>query len=291
MIFRGSIPALITPFKDNQIDEKAFEKLIEFQIASGSSALLVSGTTGETPTLIRKENEHIIELCVQITNGRLPVIAGAGANSTHEALIFTDHVQKAGADAILSVVPYYNKPTQKGMIHHFSTQAEASDIPIILYDIPGRSVVQMTNETVAELAEHDKIVGLKDTTNDMCRSILLKNMIKKDFSLLSGEDPTTIPFLSAGGHGSISVTANIAPKLCAQIHAFWNQGAYEKAMELHEKLVPLHLAMFCSTSPGPVKYAASLLGICSAELRSPLVEIDHEHKEIIQKTMMDLELI
>ncbi len=291
-MFTASMPALITPFRDDKIDEKALENLIEFQIDQGSSALVISGTTGETPTLIRSENARIIELCVEITNKRVPVIAGAGANSTHEALIFTDHVSKAGADAILSVVPYYNKPTQKGMIHHFSQIAHATDLPIILYDIPGRSVVKMDDITIATLAEqHDNIIGLKDTTADMTRPIMLKKMINKEFCLLSGEDPTTVPFLSVGGHGSISVTANIAPKQCALVHEYWQNGEYEKAMALHEKLLPLHLAMFCSTSPGPVKYAASLLGICLQDMRSPMVEIDHIHKDIVKKAMRDLELI
>lgn len=290
-MFYGSMPALITPFNNDKIDEKALINLIEFQIKEGSSALVISGTTGETPTLVRKENERIIEICIEVTDGRVPVIAGAGANSTHEALIFTDHVQRAGADAILSVVPYYNKPTQKGLKHHFLTIADATDLPIILYDIPGRSVVQLANETIAELAEHKNIIGLKDTTCDMTRPITLASMINKDFCLLSGEDPTTLPFLAAGGHGSISVTANIAPKLCAEVHKFWQERNYDKAFELHKKLLPLHQAMFCSTSPGPVKYGASLLGICTQDLRSPLVEIDEEHKNIVKKCMQDLELI
>ncbi len=290
-MFYGSMPALITPFKDDKIDEKALTDLIEFQIKEGSTALVISGTTGETPTLVRKENERIIELCIEVTAGRVPVIAGAGANSTYEALVFTDHVQKAGADAILSVVPYYNKPTQKGLKHHFTTIANATDLPIILYDIPGRSVVQLENETIAALAQHKNIIGLKDTTNDMTRPITLDAMIKKDFCLLSGEDLTTLPFLAAGGHGSISVTANIAPRLCADVHKYWQQKEYDKAFELHKKLLPLHQAMFCSTSPGPVKYAAYLLGICTQDLRSPLVEIDDEHKNIVKKCMQKLELI
>lgn len=290
-MFSGSMPALITPFKDNKIDEKALTNLIEYQIKEGSTALVISGTTGETPTLVRKENERIIELCIAVTNGRLPVIAGAGANSTYEALVFTDHVQRAGADAILSVVPYYNKPTQKGLKHHFLTIADATDLPIILYDIPGRSVVQLENETIAELAQHKNIIGLKDTTCDMTRPIILADMIGEDFCLLSGEDPTMLPFLAVGGHGFISVTANVAPKLCAQVHQYWQEKQYDKAFEFHKKLLPLHQAMFCSTSPGPVKYAASLLGICQQDLRSPLVEIDDAHKKIVQQSMQDLKLI
>jgi 4-hydroxy-tetrahydrodipicolinate synthase len=277
-MFRGSFVALITPFKDGAFDEAAFRDLVEWQIAEGTQGLVPCGTTGESPTLSHEEHRRVTEVCIEVTNGRVPVIAGAGSNSTQESLDLAVHAKTAGADGALVVTPYYNKPTQDGMYQHFKAINDAVDIPIIIYNIPPRSVIDMSVATMARLAKLPNIVGVKDATSDLNRPILTEIEIGAGFCQLSGEDGTAIPFLAAGGHGCISVTANIAPKMCADMQNAWEAGDVAAAMELQTKLMPVHGALFCETSPGPVKYAAGLLGICADETRLPMTEIAETSK-------------
>ncbi len=291
MMIKGYSPALITPFKNGTIDEKAYGDLIEFQIKNGVSGLVPVGTTGESPTLSHDEHKRVVELCIEVAARRVPVIAGAGSNATQEAIEFSAHAKKAGADATLIVTPYYNKPTQEGLKAHYLAIANAVDIPLFIYNIPGRSVIDMSNETMAELAKHSNIIGVKDATSDVTRPTIMRNLVGNDFCQLSGEDGSILPFLAAGGHGCISVTANIAPRLCADLHEAWEKGDMAKALEIHQRLMPLHDAMFCTTSPGPVKYAAELLNICSSETRLPMVPIDDAAKAKVKKAMQDLGLI
>ncbi len=290
-MIKGYAPALITPFKNGKIDEKAYGDLIEFQIKNGVSALVPVGTTGESPTLSHEEHKQVVELCIEVAAGRVPVIAGAGSNATSEAIEFSEHAQKAGADATLIVTPYYNKPTQEGLKAHYLEIANSVDIPLFIYNIPGRSVIDMSHATMAELAKHPNIIGVKDATSDITRPTIMRNLAGNDFCQLSGEDGTILPFLAAGGHGCISVTANIAPRLCADLFEAWDKGDMAKALEIHQSLMPLHDAMFCTTSPGPVKYAAELLNICSSETRLPMVPIDDAAKAKVQKAMQALGLI
>lgn len=291
MMIKGYAPALITPFKNGKIDEKAYGDLIEFQIKNGVSALVPVGTTGESPTLSHEEHKQVVELCIEVAAGRVPVIAGAGSNATSEAIEFSEHAKKAGADATLIVTPYYNKPTQEGLKAHYLEIANSVDIPLFIYNIPGRSVIDMSHATMAELAKHPNIIGVKDATSDITRPTIMRNLAGNDFCQLSGEDGTILPFLAAGGHGCISVTANIAPRLCADLFEAWDKGDMAKALEIHQSLMPLHDAMFCTTSPGPVKYAAELLNICSSETRLPMVPIDDAAKAKVQKAMQALGLI
>ena len=285
-VFSGSCTALITPFKGGQIDTEAFCKLVEWQIESGTSALIPVGTTGESPTLSHEEHDIIVGLCIRQAAGRVPIIAGAGSNSTAEAIRLAKHAADAGADAVLIVSPYYNKPTQNGLYQHFSSVANAVHVPVIVYDIPGRSIVHVADETLVKLAsDHLNISGLKDATADVGRPTRLRNLLGVDFAQLSGEDATALPYLAAGGHGCISVTANIAPKLLSEMHKAWSAGDIAKAQSINERLMPLHDAMFCEASPGPVKYAAELLGICRAETRLPLCEIDSESKTCIESAL------
>ncbi len=290
-MIKGYAPALITPFKNGKIDEKAYGDLIEFQIKNGISALVPVGTTGESPTLSHEEHKQVVELCIEVAAGRVPVIAGAGSNATSEAIEFSEHAKKAGADATLIVTPYYNKPTQEGLKAHYLEIANSVDIPLFIYNIPGRSVIDMSHATMAELAKHPNIIGVKDATSDITRPTIMRNLAGNDFCQLSGEDGTILPFLAAGGHGCISVTANIAPRLCADLFEAWDKGDMAKALEIHQSLMPLHDAMFCTTSPGPVKYAAELLNICSSETRLPMVPIDDAAKAKVQKAMQALGLI
>ncbi len=290
-MFHGSIPALITPFRNGKVDETAFEKLIEFQIQNGSKGLVPVGTTGESPTVSYDEHKQIIELCVSIAKGRTPVIAGTGSNSTQEAIEFTEHAKKVGADAALVVSPYYNKPCQRGIKAHFLAIADAVDIPIFIYNIPSRSVIDITDETLAELSKHKNIAGIKDATGDLSRPAYLRTLAGPDFCLLSGEDPSTLPFRAAGGKGCISVVANVAPRLCADLHQAWDNKELDEALKIQQKLTKMSHAVFCTTSPGPVKYAAELLGICRAEVRLPVVQPSDEHKAFIRKTMQELKLI
>jgi 4-hydroxy-tetrahydrodipicolinate synthase len=268
---KGSIPALITPMKDGKIDEAAFRKLVNWQIAEGSHGLVPCGTTGESPTLSHEEHMRVVELCVEEARGRVPVIAGAGSNSTEEAIALTRHAKAVGADAVLSVTGYYNKPSQEGIYRHFAAIADAVDISILVYNIPARAIVEIGVETMARLAKLPSVVGVKDATANLMRPTRERAACGLDWRLLSGEDGTALGYMAHGGHGCISVTANVAPRLCAEFQNACLQGAFEKALQLHDRLMPVHDAMFCEPSPAPVKYAASLLGLCSDEVRLPLV--------------------
>lgn len=290
-LFRGSYVALVTPFSNGVVDEAAFRKLVNWQIDQGTNGLIPVGTTGESPTLSHDEHKQVVELCIDEAAGRVPVIAGAGSNATAEAVDFVRHASQAGADAVLVVTPYYNKPTQNGLMRHYEAVADASDVPVVIYDIPGRSVVSMDIDTMVALAEHDNITGVKDSSQDLSRPTMLANAIGSGFSLLSGEDGTALPFRAAGGHGCISVTANIAPRLLSDMHAAWDKGDIAEAMAINARLMPLHSAMFCETSPGPVKYAASLLGMGSADMRLPMTSISDASKQTIKQVMQQLELI
>lgn len=270
-LFRGVFTALITPFRNGRIDAPAFKEFIDWQIAEGVHGLVPAGTTGESPTLTPEEHCEVISLCVEAAAGRVPVMAGTGANNTAEAVAFTHHAKEAGADAALIVTPYYNKPTPAGLIAHFSAIHEAVDIPIFIYNIPGRSVIDMADGVLAELAKLPRIIGVKDATGDLSRVATLRTAAGEDFIQLSGEDMTAVGFNAMGGQGCISVTANIAPALCARLQEATLAGDYARALALQDELTSLHRAMFLETSPGPVKYAASLLGKCSAEIRLPLV--------------------
>lgn len=292
-MFEGSITALLTPMRtDTQrsIDDAALQKFVAWQIDQGSQALVPCGTTGESPTLSHAEHNRVVELCVEAAAGKVPIIAGAGSNSTQEAIELARHAKTAGADAALVVTPYYNKPTQAGLVAHFEAIAQSVEIPLIVYNIPGRSVVDMTPETMGLLARLPTVVGVKDATGDPVRVSLTRATCGNNFVQLSGEDASTLPFLSLGGHGCISVTSNIAPKLCAQMHAAWSQGDLAKALTIHDRLMPLHQALFAETSPGPAKYAASLLGICQDSARLPLVPIATEHQQAVRNALEALEL-
>lgn len=272
-MFRGSIVAIVTPFRNGAVDEKAFAGLIEWHIESGTHGFVPVGTTGESPTLDHAEHERVIELCIEVVAGRRPVIAGTGSNSTAEAISLTAHARRAGADAALVVTPYYNKPTQAGLIAHYRAIHDAVDIPIIIYNIPGRSVVDMSPQTMARLAELPNIVGVKDASNDITRPLAVRELCGADFCQLSGEDGNALAFLAHGGHGCISVTANVAPALAAAMQDAWAAGRATEALALQDRLFPLHRTLFLETSPAPAKYALSRLGRCAAELRLPLVEI------------------
>jgi len=282
---KGSITALITPFKDGRIDEAAFRKLVNWQIAEGTQGLVPCGTTGESPTLSHDEHDRVIEICVEETRGRVPVIAGAGSNSTTEAIRLTKHAKEVGCDAVLSVTGYYNKPTQEGQYRHFMAIADAVDIPIILYNIPARAIVGINVDTMARLAKHKNIIGVKDATANLTRPSLERLACGPDWLMVSGEDGTALGYNAHGGQGCISVTANLAPRLCAQFQAACTAGDYAKAREYQDRLMPLHDALFCETSPAPVKYAASLLGLCSAEVRLPLVEASEAARATVKAAM------
>ncbi|MCB9979306.1 MAG: 4-hydroxy-tetrahydrodipicolinate synthase [Rhodospirillales bacterium] len=272
--FGGSITALVTPFAGqdaDSVDFDAFDVLIERQIAARTSALVPCGTTGESPVLTHDEHGRIVQRCVRAVKGRVPVIAGTGSNSTREAIALSRQAADCGADALLIVAPYYNKPTQEGLYAHFKAIHDATALPIILYNIPGRCVVDITPDTCARLADLPRIAGLKDATNDLTRPTTLRARIAKPFALLSGEDATASAFLAMGGHGCISVTSNVAPDLCAQMHESWRAGDLSTFSTLRDRLAPLHRALFLETSPAPVKYALSRLGLCAETLRLPLV--------------------
>ena len=290
--FAGSCTALVTPFKNGAVDADSFCKLVDFQIDNGTAGLVPVGTTGESPTLSHEEHDLVVELCIKQAAGRVPVIAGAGSNSTAEAVRLAEHAATAGADAVLIVSPYYNKPTQAGLYAHFAAVAAAVDVPVIVYDIPGRSIVRVNDDTLARLAsDFSNISGIKDATADLVRPTALQNLLGNDFTQLSGEDATALPYLAAGGHGCISVTANIAPKLLSEMHAAWWASDIKTAQTIHQKLLPLHNAMFCEASPGPVKYAASLLGICAAETRLPLCEIADSSKAQVKAGLVSAGLL
>ena len=284
-MFQGSFVALITPFRDGEVDEKAFQSLVEWHIREGTHGLVPCGTTGESPTLSHAEHKRVVELCIEAAAGRVPVIAGAGSNSTREAIELTEHAKEAGADATLHVTPYYNKPTQEGLYHHFKAIADAVDLPMFIYNIPGRSVVNMSNDTMARLAEMTQIVGVKDATADIARVSSQRLLMGSDFIQLSGEDATALALMAHGGHGCISVTANLAPRACAEFQSACLAGDFGTALEYQDRLMPLHTALFLETSPAPVKYGASLLELCAGELRSPLVEVSDETKESVKAAM------
>ncbi|HEU4838187.1 MAG TPA: 4-hydroxy-tetrahydrodipicolinate synthase [Micavibrio sp.] len=284
-MFTGSITALITPFKNGEIDWKSFEGLIEWQIENGTDGLVPCGTTGESPTLSHDEHHEIVERCIKIAAGRVPVIAGTGSNSTHEAVSLTIEAQKSGATAALVVTPYYNKPSQEGLYQHYQTLHDSTNIPIVIYNIPGRSVIDMSIDTMCRLAELPRIVGVKDATGDLSRPLNLKNRLGDNFCQLSGNDDTATAFLAQGGHGCISVTSNVAPALCAKMHDAWQAGNLKQMAEARDLLAPLHKALFCETSPAPVKYAASLLGFGSDEVRLPLVPASKGARAAVDEAM------
>ncbi len=284
-MFKGSFVALLTPFRDGAIDENAYCAFIEWQISQGTHGLVPCGTTGESPTLSHAEHMRVVELCVEIAKGRVPVIAGTGSNSTEEAILLTRHAKEAGADAALVITPYYNKPSQEGLYQHFKAIHDAVDFPIILYNVPGRCVVDISVATMARLAELPNILGVKDATADLARPSATRQAIGPDFCQLSGEDATVLAFLGEGGHGCISVTANVAPKLLAEMHEAWMGGDYATARKIQDRLVPVHETLFVESNPCPVKYAASLQGHCSGELRLPLVEVSQANKERIRKML------
>ncbi len=290
-MFSGSITALITPFTNGKVDEEAFRKLVDWQIKQGTHALVSCGTTGESPTLSHDEDMRVTALCVQVADGRVPVIAGTGSNSTAEAITLTRSAKKVGADAALIVTPYYNKPTQDGLYAHYKAIHDAVEIPIIIYNIPGRCIVDMSVETMARLAELPNIVGVKDATADLKRPALTRQAIGEGFCQLSGEDATVVPFLAQGGHGCISVTANVAPALCANLHNAWRGGDFTEAARINDRLMPLHEALFVETSPGPVKYAASLLGLCENRVRLPLVTVKAATEERVRSAMVHAGLL
>src|SRR5579863_2541189 len=269
--FRGSFTALVTPFKNGSIDEKAFRELVAWQIAEGTQGLVPVGTTGESPTLTHEEHRQVVEWCVEEANGRVPVVAGAGSNSTKEAISLARHAEECGADAVLVVTPYYNKPTQEGLYQHFKAINDAIGIPIIVYNIPPRSVIDMSVDTMKRLFELPNIAGVKDATANMARVTQQRAEIGEDFNQLSGEDVTALGFMAHGGHGCISVTSNVAPRLCAEFQAACLRGDFAAALKLQDKLAPLHVNLFVETSPAPIKYALSLLGKCANTLRLPLV--------------------
>ncbi len=270
-MFTGSIPALITPFKNGEVDWKAFENFVEWQVQQGSHAVVPCGTTGESPTLSHEEHRDIVKRCVDVVKGRIPVIAGSGSNSTKEAIELTRHAKDVGADAALIVTPYYNKPTQDGMFAHFKAIHDAVALPILIYNIPGRCVIDMSVDTMAKLAKLPNIVGVKDATNDLYRPLKTREVIGEDFCQLSGEDGTVAGFLAQGGHGCISVVANVAPALSSQMHEAWQNGDLETFGKIRDLLAPLAQDLFCESNPAPVKYAASTLGLCSDEVRLPLL--------------------
>ncbi len=290
-MFKGSFTALITPFANGGVDEQAFKSLVQWQIDEGTDGVVPCGTTGESPTLSHAEHMRVVELCLEVAKGKIPVIAGAGSNSTEEAIELTRHAKQAGADAALVVTPYYNKPTQEGLYQHYKAIHDAVELPIIIYNIPPRSIVDMSVETMARLAKLPNIVGVKDATSDLNRPILTRLAAGGDFCQLSGEDGTAVPYLAAGGHGCISVTSNVAPRLCADMHRAWWEKDFDTVSEIQDRLMPLHSAMFCEASPGPVKYAASLLGKCSPKTRLPLCEISKQSEETVKNAMIGVGLL
>jgi 4-hydroxy-tetrahydrodipicolinate synthase len=290
-MFKGSMVAIVTPFRNGRVDEKAFGDLIEFHIKNGTDAIVPCGTTGESATLSHEEHQRVVELTVKAVNKRVPVIAGAGSNSTEETLELTKFSKKAGADAVLLITPYYNKPTQEGLYRHFKLAAETVDIPIILYNVPGRTGVNMLPPTVARLREVKNIVGIKEATGDLKQISEVIRLCGKDFAVLSGDDFTNLPILSIGGVGSISVTANVAPADCAAMFDAFFSGKTDEALRLHYKLEPLHNAMFLETNPIPVKTALALMGKVAEEFRLPLCPLMDANKEKLRKALKDYGLI
>ncbi len=293
-MFKGSNVALITPFKNNGLDEEAYIKLIHFHIDNGTNGLVPAGTTGESPTLSHDEHQRVIDLCIKESNGKIPVIAGTGSNSTEEAISLTTHAEKAGASGALIVTPYYNKPTQEGLYQHYKAINDKCGIPIIIYNIPGRSVIDMSVDTMARLYELKNIVGVKDATGDLDRVNQTLEKMGKDFIQLTGNDDNAFEFNKRGGVGTISVTANIAPKLCSDFQKFSKSDTdneMKEAERLDKILQPVHHSMFVESNPSPVKYAAKLLGLCDDNVRLPLVKVTDTTKEIVKKALQSAKLI
>ncbi len=284
-MFSGSIVALVTPFRNGAVDEKAFEAFVDWQINEGTHGLVPVGTTGESPTLSHDEHKRVVELCIGVAGGRVPVIAGAGSNSTAEAIELAAHAKRAGAQAALVVTPYYNKPSQEGLYQHYKAIHDAVDLPIIIYNIPGRSVIDMSVETMARLAELPNIVGVKDATADLARPLATRVRLGAEFCQLSGEDATVAAFLAQGGHGCISVSANVAPRLCAQLHQAWQARDLDTFAVLRDQLMPLHKAVFCEPSPAPAKHALNLLGMMEPTVRLPLVGLTDAGKVTVEDAM------
>jgi 4-hydroxy-tetrahydrodipicolinate synthase len=289
--FHGSMPALVTPFKDGKFDEPAFRALVDWQIGAGSHGLVPVGTTGESPTLSHAEHRHVVNVCIDEARGRVPVIAGAGSNNTAEAIELARHAEKARADAVLVVTPYYNKPTQEGLYQHFKAVNDAIGIPILIYNIPGRSVIDMTVETMKRLAELDNIVGVKDATADLARVSKQRHALGADFIQLSGEDMTALCYMAAGGHGCISVTANVAPTPCAELMEATLAGDYSTALALQDRLTPLHAALFLDPGVAGAKYALSLVGRAQNELRLPLVPAAEAAESAIRRALVHAGLL
>jgi 4-hydroxy-tetrahydrodipicolinate synthase len=289
--FRGSFTALVTPFKNGGLDEQAFRNLVDWQIAEGTHGLVPVGTTGESPTLSHEEHKQVVEWCVDQARGRVPVIAGAGSNSTAEAIDFCKHAEKAGADAVLIVTPYYNKPTQEGLYQHYKAINDAVGIPIIIYNIPGRSIVDMSTDTMKRLYELKNIAGVKDATANMTRVSQQRAAMGADFNQMSGEDITALGFMAHGGHGCISVTSNVAPRLCADFQNACLKGDFTAALKLQDKLAPLHINLFCETSPAPIKYALSLIGKCANTVRLPMVPATERAQGLVREAMVHAGLI
>jgi len=293
-MFKGSNVALITPFKNNELDVDTYIKLIHFHIENGTHGLVPAGTTGESPTLSHDEHQKVIELCIKESDGKIPVIAGTGSNSTKEAISLTKHAEKVGADGVLVVTPYYNKPTQEGLYQHYKAINDNCGIPIIIYNIPSRSVIDMTVDTMARLFELKNIAGLKDATGDLDRATLQKERMGNEFILLTGEDGNVFEFNKRGGVGCISVTANIAPKLCSDFQNFSkskNSNEIKEAERINDLLQPVHKALFIESNPSPVKYAAKLLNLSSDDVRLPLVQVTDSTKEAVKKALVSAKLI
>ena len=293
-MFKGSNVALVTPFKNDKLDDETYIKLIHFHIKNGTNGLVPAGTTGESPTLSHDEHERVIDLCVKESNGKLPVFAGTGSNSTEEAISLTKHAEKIGADGALIVTPYYNKPTQEGLYQHYKAINDKCGIPIIIYNIPGRSVVDMSVETMAKLYELKNIIGVKDATGDLDRVDMTLKKLGKDFLQLTGNDDNALEFNKRGGEGAISVTANIAPKICSDFQKLSKSKKdidIKQANKLNDILQPLHHAMFVESNPSPVKYAAKLLNLCDDEVRLPLVKVTEKTKDIVNKALISAKLI
>jgi 4-hydroxy-tetrahydrodipicolinate synthase len=289
--FRGSFTALVTPFKNGSLDEKAFRDLVEWQIAEGTNGLVPVGTTGESPTLNHDEHKQVVEWCVEVVKGRVPVVAGAGSNSTREAIELSRHAEKAGADAVLVVTPYYNKPTQEGLYQHYKAINDAIGLPIIIYNIPARSVIDMSVDTMKRLFDLRNIAGVKDATASVIRVSQQRLAMGPGLNQLSGEDASALGFMAHGGHGCISVTSNVAPRLCAEFQGACLKGDYATALKLQDKLMPLHQHLFVETNPAPAKYALSVLGKCADTVRLPMVPLSDNSKAIVRDAMVHAGLI
>jgi 4-hydroxy-tetrahydrodipicolinate synthase len=289
--FRGSFTALITPFKDGAVDEKAYRGIVAWQISEGTNGLVPVGTTGESPTLSHSEHKQAVEWCIDEARGRVPVIAGAGSNSTAEAVELAQHAEEAGADAVLVVTPYYNKPTQEGLYQHFKAINDAIGIPIFIYNIPGRSVIDMSVDTMRRLGDLKNIAGVKDATANMVRVSQQRAALGPDFVQMSGEDATALGFMAHGGHGCISVTSNVAPRLCAEFQGACERGDYRAALKLQDKLMPLHMNLFIETNPAPAKYALAVLGKCADTVRLPMVPLSEKSKTAVREAMVHAGLI